>query len=104
MAEMKIRKVLTLAAVAGVALAGPIVLGAAPAFAAAHCTNITYDPSNGYATANCAGDGEMRFVVRCNAIWPFPAWTKYSQWISSPSDAIHVFPSCDAPYTVSAQY
>ena len=101
---MRVRRFAALATVAGVALAVPFVIGVAPASAAAHCTNITYDPSNGYATANCSGDGEMRFVVHCNAIWPFPAWTKYSQWISSPSDAIHVFPSCDAPYSVSVQY
>ena len=101
---MKIRRFATLVAVAGVALAVPILAGAAPASAAATCNSVTYNPSNGYATANCTGDGEMRFVVHCNAIWPFPAWTKYSQWISTPADAIHVFPTCAAPSSVSVQY
>src|ERR1700742_2653571 len=101
---MKIRRIVSLVAVAGAAIAGPIVLGAAPASATAHCTNVAYDPSNGYATANCTGDGEMRFVVHCNAIWPFPAWTKYSEWIGTPADAIHVFPTCAAPSSVSIQY
>jgi hypothetical protein len=101
---MKIRRFATLAAVAGVALSVPFVVAIAPASAAAKCNNITYDSSNGYATANCTGDGVMRFVVHCNAIWPFTAWTKYSQWIDTPADAIHVFPTCAAPSSVSVQY
>lgn len=90
--------------VAGVALALPFLVGVAPASASGNCDYINYDPSNGYATANCTADGVMRFVVSCHAIWPFTAWTKYSEWIDTPTDAIHVFPGCDAPYSVSVQY
>jgi hypothetical protein len=98
------KKTGAVALVAGVALALPFLVGVAPASASGDCNDITYDPSNGYATANCTGDGVMRFVVSCHAIWPFTAWTKYSEWIDTPADAIHVFPSCAAPYSVRVQY
>jgi hypothetical protein len=101
---MNIRKVATMAAVAGAVLAVPFVIGVAPASAAAHCSNITYDSSSGLAAAHCTGDGVMRFVVSCHAVWPFTAWTKYSGWITTPIDAVHRFPSCAAPSSVSVQY
>ena len=100
---MKIRRFVTLAAVGGAVLAGPFVLGAAPASAASKCTNISYDSSNGYATAHCPGDGQMRFVDTCHAIFPFAGWTKYSAWIDTPIDAAHDFPTCAAPVTLSVQ-
>lgn len=101
------KKAVALALGVGLALAIPIAGAVAPAAAATKCTNVYYDSSSGIASADCTGNGTMRFVVSCDAIWPFTPWTKYSQWITITGgglDAAHQFPSCDAPSSVSVQY
>jgi hypothetical protein len=96
--------VVALALVGGL---GATLMGGAPAFAITHCVNVDYDQSNGRATADCYGGGQMRFVVHCAAVWPLTPWVKYSPWGPTPvASVVYVFPSCPWPasYSVGIQY
>lgn len=94
----------------GAGLLGPALV-AAPASANANCS-VSYDNANGGAVAICSSGGEFRVKITCNAVWPFPSWTKYSPWTSSTPIGIcvsfssSVFPSCPSPATntKSVQY
>jgi hypothetical protein len=92
-----------LSAMAGIALviglsAVPVV-GVAQRAEAATCS---WSNWAGYTTglfvANCTGwTGQVRFRVYCDAVPPFPSWTRASNWMSVPNGAqtmTYKFPTC----------
>ncbi|MCX7522667.1 hypothetical protein OSC27_10305 [Microbacterium sp. STN6] len=100
---------------AAIALAAAAVTGAAvflgapaPAEAATSCHSVSYDQSTGRAVAACSGSGSMRFVVTCNAVWPYSPWTHRSGWIyiNGGGNPVAMFSSCPWPasYSVRAEY
>lgn len=82
--------------------------GKKPAAAAASCSWVDYDQSNGLAVGECGGTGYMRFAVTCNAVWPYTSWTQRSDWIYIPGglNPAASFPTCPWPasYSVWAEY
>lgn len=103
---MRVRRLLVRLTVVGFALAGSVI-AASPAGAATSCYNIPYGAGDGMASANCVGNGLMRFVVSCNALPPFQPWTQRSPWITVTNGGQSVayrFPSCAAPASVSVEY
>ncbi|MEO7121606.1 MAG: hypothetical protein ABI400_00485 [Lacisediminihabitans sp.] len=80
------------------------LLAAAPAQAAAHCTNIGTNDS--YATASCTGTGYAQVNVRCNAIWPFTKWTDYGPrvYLNGGGNVINAHIYCAASMTVWVVY
>ncbi|TPW74531.1 hypothetical protein [Schumannella soli] len=105
-------RILAALALAGAAaIIAPVsVAQAAPlAPAAVGCGPVGYNQSSGGASVSCAGGNyQFRVVVKCNAIAPFPGWTKYSSWTSAGSIGINilfpasVFPSCPSPAAYQA--
>lgn len=95
--------------VTGLALAFAIGVGApllvaTSAQAAASCTNIGTDGS--VATASCTGTGYAQLNVRCNAIFPFPAWTDTGPrtYINGGLTMVNSHASCAAPLSVYVIY
>lgn len=104
--RMKMTGLLATVATAALALSAS-VLATTPAAAITACSSISYDAGSGLATANCSGNGGMRFVVSCHAIPPFQPWTQRSPWITVTNGGqtvVHRFPSCAAPSSVSVEY
>ena len=92
-----------LIAAVGLALLSPLLI-VAPANAAVSCTNI--GTSGTLETASCSGVGDVRVNVRCNAIWPFPAWTDYGSWVyvNGGGNILNSHARCGAQTTVWVQF
>lgn len=71
------------AALAAVALVGVGLAGAAPATAATRCSTVYYNTSQGGGSVTCYPDSvnyAFRITAKCNAVAPYPSWTKYFGW------------------------
>jgi len=94
--------IVTAALVLGITVAGG---GAAQA---ASCT-ISYDQGAGGGVVSCSGfpiQAEVNAYVVCNAVSPFPSWTKYTGWRSAGSFVVSsaTWPSCPWPASYSVGY
>lgn len=95
------RRPLRSAAIIAAAIGGLLAPMAitATANAVPTCWNLGYDQSTGYATANCSGTGQARFIVECDAVPPYYNWVKTSGWINvnGGGTLFHIFPNCPWP-------
>jgi len=111
--KTRAKRAVAAASIAAAAVAVSIA-GAAPATAAGSCGTVYYSQSAGGASVSCtAGSYTFRAKVKCNAVWPFTSWTKYSAWQTmtvfggqSFLFSSSVFPACPSPatYSTGVQY